>query len=61
MDKLVNSFMHNKIILYIATLLSFLTPSKVNRLLFITSSYILVLKIYDVMHNIQKETFLSLF
>jgi len=52
MDKLVNDFMHSKIIYYIATLLSFLTPSKVNKFLFITCSYIVILKVYKIMHNI---------
>ena len=52
MDKLVNGFMHNKIIYYIAELLSFLTPSKVNKFLLITCSYIVILKLYEVMHNI---------
>jgi len=52
MDKLVNGFMNSKIILYIATLLSFLTPSKVNKFLLITCGYILILKFYEVMHNI---------
>lgn len=51
MDKLVNGFMNSKIILYTATLLSFLTPSKVNKFLLITCGYIVVLKFYETIYK----------
>ena len=52
MDKLVNNFMHNRIIDYLAAFLSALTPSKINKFLIITASHIVLLKLYEIMHNI---------
>lgn len=52
MNKLINNFMNNKFIEYIAILLSMLTPNKVNKYLIISCGYIVVLKLYEVIHQI---------
>lgn len=52
MNKLINNFLNNKLIGYIATILSMLTPNKVNKYLLISCGYIIILKLYEVIHQI---------
>lgn len=50
MIKLVNNFMHNNVLIYIAAILAFLTPSKINKYIIITSIYIIILKMYKLVY-----------
>ncbi len=50
MNKLIDNFMNNKIIEYIAAAISAFTPNKVNKYLIVTSAYIFILKLYEISH-----------
>lgn len=50
MTKLVNNFTNNKICIYVANILSYLSPSRINKSLIITSLYIVILKMYKILY-----------
>ncbi len=51
MTKLIKNVYSNNILIYIATILSILTPTKINKYLIITAIYIAILKLYTIVHN----------
>ena len=52
MTKLIKNFYSNNILIYIATILSILTPIKINKYIIITAMYMTVLKLYTTIYNI---------